>query len=353
MLAKVLTHSRKILTAYIFDRKKTNDVINQIIDNKGKEYIVINNPRWRGPTSSAQELFENIIMIEEMFNEKEIEIIAKEISDSNVKQIIVNGFTLGYDVLVEKIKKTNRSIKIKVFWHGGYPNFINGEELYFFENVIKLAKAKIIDVIGFAKEGMAETFANMGFNTFFVMNTVNDIEKSRFENKQEDNNTIKIGVYSAGDRAEKNTYNQISATKFIKNSVVDCIPITLKLKDFCKVMKIDYTGETNGLPRQKLLERMAQNDVNLYATFVECAPMLPLESFELGVPCITGNNHHYFKDTELAKYVIVESEDNIDEIAEKIELCLNNRDKIVNLYKEWKIEYDEKVKEKLKEFLDS
>ena len=42
--------------------------------------------------------------------------------------------------------------------------------------------------------------------------------------------------------------------------------------------------------------------MNLYVTFSECAPMLPIESFEVDVPCILGNNNHYFKKTELEKY---------------------------------------------------
>lgn len=70
---------------------------------------------------------------------------------------------------------------------------------------------------------------------------------------------------------------------------------------------------------------MAQNDVNLYVTFTECSPVVPLESLEMGVPCITGNNHHYFKDSKLYDYLVVKSEDDINEIAQKIKLCLEKR----------------------------
>ena len=64
---------------------------------------------------------------------------------------------------------------------------------------------------------------------------------------------------------------------------------------------VKLEGLERPIPRNELIKRLANNDLNLYVTFSECAPMLPLESFEVGVPCLTGNNHHYFKNTELEK----------------------------------------------------
>ena len=77
---------------------------------------------------------------------------------------------------------------------------------------------------------------------------------------------------------------------------------------------------------------MSKCDITLYVTFSECAPMLPLESFYVGVPCITGNNHHYFKNTELEKYLVVNNEDNALEISDKVIMCINNKDKVLSLY---------------------
>ena len=90
---------------------------------------------------------------------------------------------------------------------------------------------------------------------------------------------------------------------------------------------------------------MSKNDINLYVTFTECAPLIPIESFELGVVCITSNNHHYWEKHELSKYVVVDQNDDVIKIHEKIELCLKNRELILKLYKEWKSEYDEKAKQ--------
>ncbi|MNN86015.1 hypothetical protein D3C81_2033700 [compost metagenome] len=97
---------------------------------------------------------------------------------------------------------------------------------------------------------------------------------------------------------------------------------------------------------------MSKNDINLYVTFTECSPMVPLESLELGIPCVTGNNHHYFKGTKLEDYLIVKSEDDINEIVDKIKICVEKKSEIIDIYREWKKIYDYEVAENIRSFLD-
>ena len=80
--------------------------------------------------------------------------------------------------------------------------------------------------------------------------------------------------------------------------------------------------------------------------------MLPLESMELGVPCITGNNHHYFKNNDLENYIIVKNEADIEEIKGKIELCLNNKEKIKKLYDLFSKKNKQNSKSDVKKFLE-
>ncbi|MNP50087.1 hypothetical protein D3C76_1443250 [compost metagenome] len=96
---------------------------------------------------------------------------------------------------------------------------------------------------------------------------------------------------------------------------------------------------------------MSENDVNLYVTFSECAPMLPIESMEMGVLCLTGNNHHYFKNTDLEKYLVVDREDDIISIYNKALYAMENKDKIMEIYKKWKINNDIESKESVEKFL--
>ena len=135
--------------------------------------------------------------------------------------------------------------------------------------------------------------------------------------------------------------------------VLDLVPLNSEVKDFAESLNIPLTGLDKPLPREDLMKRMAQNDVNLYVTFSECAPMLPLESLEVGVPCITGNNHHYFKGKEIESYLVVENEESPVAIKEQIEKCLKHKDKVIELYqKEIKKQNKKESQKNVKQFLE-
>ena len=102
---------------------------------------------------------------------------------------------------------------------------------------------------------------------------------------------------------------------------------------------------------QTELKRIQQNEVNLYPTFTENAPMFPLESFEMGVPCLLGNNNDYFVGTKLGEYVILTKEDDPEYLKEKIIECINHKEEILELYKGWKKEFDKKCEKWVEEFI--
>ena len=325
----------------IFKRAKINNNI-----------AVIYNIAWLGTSFAAQELFDNCIGIGTMLNEKVCDYCANLIVNIKAKLLIFNAFDISWYSLVKKIKEKKPSQRIKILWHGS--NAMNVEEYDWnsLNLIFELLKNNDIESIGLVKKSLYEFYRSKGYKVEFVMNTININNNLKHSKKSNYKNITKIGVYASGDRWVKNFYNQLSAASMIENHRIDCIPINKKTLEFSELIKANINGETKPIPREKLLKRIAQNDINLYVTFVECAPLLPLESFEMGVPCITANNHHYWENTELEKYLIVDSPDNIISIKEKIEFALENKDKIMKLYKAWKKEYDKKVKESVEKFIE-
>lgn len=343
-------HVKKIFTIFKYPKKSVKLVLEEIKKYNSKEYIVFYNPECVGIMNATKEIFENAISLYEIFNRKEIEDIAEEVEKSNIKQVIFATQAHGYKALAEKIKEKNSKIIIKFMWHGSHSLFVNRDEEYFLESILDLEKRGIVTSIGFLKESMAKYYSMKGYNSCFVMNTVNSIRPRKSIVEKDE---IKVGIYSSGDRWEKNTYNQLSACSLVdKNIVVDSIPATDLFKSYCKLMNIKCVEDLKtSVSRDELVNRMNKNTVNLYVTFTECAPMIPLESMQVGVPCIVGDNNHYFTNTKLEKYLVVKAEDSIDEIAEKMKLCIENRDEIIKLYREWKKDYDLKSKESVDRFL--
>ena len=183
------------------------------------------------------------------------------------------------------------------------------------------------------------------------MNNLTIEDKEKYIIEKNNSNQLKVGLYASGDRWVKNTYNQLSAVSLLKNAKIDCVPLNEKIIGIAKKYNVDISGETENISREDMYKRLAQNDINVYVTFTECAPLIPLESLELGVPCITGDNHHYFDGTELEKYLVVKKEDDIIAIRNQILYCLENKEKVMQLYKEWKQKYNEESKKSIEEFL--
>ncbi len=338
--------SKKNNKIYYNQRKQLLDTgIDNIKDNK---YVALYRLDWLGTANATKELFDNCIGIKDL-NEQLIDYYANILISKNIELIIFSAFDLSWAGLIRKIKELKPQQNIKVLWHGSNAMNVEKYDWEILSTLLDYCKHGLIDSIGFVKKSMYEFYKSKNINCEFVMNTLN-IDKTKYINNTKKDKNVKIGVYAAGDRWLKNFYNQLSAASMIENHIIDCIPKSQKTMEFASIIGAKVIGESKPIPREDLLRRIAQNDINIYVTFVECAPLLPIESFELGVPCITGNNHHYWEGTKLEDYLIVNAPDNIIEIKNKIEYVLKNKEKILKLYSEWKKEYDIEAKKNIEEF---
>lgn len=339
-------YKRKINDKYLYNLEQAISDINSIKD----DYLVIHNPDWLGVTNATIELFDSRVRCGELLRKKDIKRVENAILNSNVKQVIFSAMCLGWKDLAINLKNKNPEIKIKVFWHGNHSQV--SEPYGWARNIeiIELHKGGVIDVFSTCKESLINFYKHEGYKTSLITNVVK-LNKKIVGHPPKDK--IKIGIYAAKcDDWRKNMFAQLSAASLIPNAVVDMVPLSTEAKNFAREIGLKLEGLDKPIPREQLLERMSNNTLNLYVTFSECAPMLPMESFEVGVPCVFGNNHHYFKKNELNDYLLVKNEENPIAIAKQINNCLDNKDKVMKLYKVWKKSNDSNSKRLVKEFLD-
>ena len=91
----------------------------------------------------------------------------------------------------------------------------------------------------------------------------------------------------------------------------------------------------------------------MLAAFTEYMHPIFFISMELGIPCLIGNNSDIFeKDEELKKYIVTSTEDNAIINSKMIIEILNNKEKIKELYKEWKIKYNKEAQESIERFIE-
>lgn len=320
-----------------------DEVIQSIKNNKGK-VIVFAHGAWIGVHAATDELFDEVANLPEVESDDDISgVVEAVVKNEKIKKVFFAAFAPGWETVAYALKEQKPKLVMKVIWHGSNAMHYEAFDWGRFECVFKMLKDGVIDGVVFVKKSMYEQYKKLGYKVEFLGNTVH-IEGKKPKRTRRDKG-IRVGMYASSDRWLKNYYNQMAAVSLVEGAELDVIPLTDTAVRFAKILKLKVDGVKQNLEREEIFERIVEDDVVLYASFVECAPMLPLECLELGVPCITGSNHHYWVGTPLAEYLIESRADNPVALAARIEKCLANKEKIMKLYREWKKEYDKECED--------
>lgn len=336
----------------------------KLIKKTNYNYIALYNPTWLGVANSTKGLFESCIPLEKLKNRKLRKKVLDEIVKNNkIETVIFSQMVDGWEDLIKELHRAKKELKIKVIWHANNYETISDYTWNLKKELISMYNDGYVCALGFVKKTMAEFYKNRGYNAYYFSNNVNsninqnekeyNKEEKRKEEYKEKSKEIKIGLYNAHSREIKNIFTQMLATKFFENAVVDIVPSSEQIEEYAKMNNMKYTNVSYFIPTDELMERIKQNDINVYATFTECAPMFPMESFESGVPCIIGNNNDYFKGSKLRDYVCVNREDDPFEIYNKIKEVIENKEEVMELYKKWKVNFNIENEKLVNEFINS
>lgn len=330
-----------------------NIALKKIEEYKNKEYIVLYNPTWLGVANSTKGLFDNNVPLEQVLKRKKVKKIAETIINNNIKSVIFSQIVDGWIDIIRELKNIKSDIIIKVIWHGNCYEFFSDYTWNLNKEVVELYNQGKIESFGFVRTTMAEFYKKVGIKSFYLQNNVK-INKNNIENSKKLNKScnVRVGVYNADSRELKNIYTSIGAISLLNNAEADIVPINKGAKKFTEILNLKITSLDCYISNEELLERIVNNDVNLYPTYTENSPMFPLESLEMGVPCLVGNNNDYFSGTELEKYLVLKREDDPEYIKCKIQECLDNKEKIMKMYTKWKKDFDIRCRELVNNFIE-
>ena len=355
-VAEMNTYARTKASKYLKTSKRINELSRSIEKFTNQDYLIFSNPEWVGVTHVAEDLFGGYVPIKsiDVYTKKETIEVAKTIVSAKKNLIIMNGLVAGWDKVIEQIRLMDSEVKIKILYHGGDSRLARWGDYYSFMKILGLHNMNIINEIGFVKKQQAEFYIEKGYRAKFVANNIkiDDIEKHKIGVGIKDG--IRIGLYCSGDIEWKNIFNQVAAASLVGHDVtLDIVPLNNMIAGYADKIGIRVTGSDKLIPRDALLTRMASNDLNMYVTFAEAAPLMPIESMDLGVPCVTANNHHYWTGTPLEDSLIVNRVDDVFAISEKMKQALDSKNKIMKEYHLWKSEYNKVSKDTVKNFLNN
>lgn len=351
---------RNMLKFYNFLRMKYSIYINRnkrlgrikdTIENTGKGKLVIYHPEDDRAKCMLANNFDGYKMeLREQYTAKEASKIAKIINDAQKDTVIFNNIMDGWDKLITYIKSENSKIKIKVIIYDSYSQLSDEENWLKYNLILELYAKKKIDEIIVTNKDMYEYLKTKEYNVRLFVNNIN-VSKDYIQDREKSELT-KIGLYEAEDIYVRNIYNQLCASGLLENYEIDCFPINYKIVSMARRHNINLIGTTESLNKEELYKKMAGNDINLFVMHSGIDSIRPIESLELGTICLVGKNN-CFEGTELEKYIVVQNENNVLEIADKIKSALENKNEILDVYKRWKEDYDKNAKESEKEILSS
>lgn len=274
----------------------------------------------------------NIIYLKDNFSNalyinslsKNIKSILKNIKQNNYDKIIFENY---FVCLKDFIKKSN--IDTKVLWTKGLATLNDEFELTELLEIIDMLKNNKIKALGFTEDNLYETYKSLD-NVYSVKLTVKQKIKSYKGNK---------GITILGGPYEWtcNYFNQLSAIKMTNKELVLDKEINI-VKRFNKLF--DIKNNINEISVASAVYFSSYNNLEI------------INSFNSGVPVLLGNNTLFFKNTKIEDKIIVKSDDDVEEICNKLNYLYENGKEIIDEYKKIKEEYDKKSEESIKDFIE-
>ena len=269
-----------------------------------------------------------------------------------IEQIIIAGFEIGWDKMVKNIKRSYPDITIKVICNTQDSLLYYEYERQNFFKMLELSRENLIDDIAFLRKGQYESYKNLGYKCSYLKE--NYILPENKKIAEEPHSMKELGIYPLNYTWDKNIFNQLCIAKFIENCHLNYNNLDPRMDDFLNTMGIlSSQDKIEKIDEDSIIKKVVKNDVIVATSFTEYVHPVFLISMELGIPCLIGNNSDFFDEKDLLKqYVVSYAEDNPIINAQMVNKILEKKEKIKELYKTWKEEYNKKAKENLEEFLN-
>lgn len=341
--------------AFSFTNKKKN-ILNTnkaasklILNNDSEKILAVCHPHWQGVYSASKGQASNLLLLPETSIEG-INSILIDITNFHPKYIILNGFWEGYDLFVRIVKHYLPDSLIYYVHHGSFYQMLEDKKLpNTLSTVFDLHRKGKIDRIGFVKQGMDSAFQKFGIDSHLVLNRVYQNRAKYYHSWAHPINAF----IPASDHLRKNLHTQIIAALMIQeiDEIHTIGPVNMEyLKKSNANLKRIFVH--NSLSHDQVLDIIDQSTFTIYVTISECAPMVLLESFAAGVPCISGATHGILSDNKfLTEMLVVNEEDSPHAIVDSIMMVKEHYEQIKEEIIKFNEIYDQKAKTSYTSFL--
>lgn len=245
---------------------------------------------------------------------------------AGVELVVIQGWPPGAAAFSEDAHASGIAVKCVLHsspaQHGAEPG-----EAAVADEVMSLAHSGVLAGVGVVKYGVAEALRTTGHPVSYVPNRAPLLPPVA---KQDLGPGLHIGVF-AEPFWRKNVVTQLLALSMLDQSVGH----VMRKPPVAYVEGIDLV-EHGELPWDQFVVVEGSVDLNLYVTLTECHPLMPIESYLLGVPCLISRTSAVFReDPELWELTTVDRLDEPLAIAEAARALLEGRDEAMTRARDW------------------
>jgi len=317
------------------------------------DYLAVYPRQWLGVSSSTRSLFrDNSAHIPQLWTVESAKRAARAIVETNVPTVALSGFGQGWWELTRQLRLASKDLRILTIWHGSYAQMIDPHIATLFYQMVGAYRRGHINRLGFVKEGMDDVFNQAGISAGFIKNYVDlpSPEPPALPTRQADA-ASRCLILASGHYWLKNLYVQIVGAALVPGLEVTLVPGQEDLLRFAKEMRLSRVKSRPLVEPDEVPQLYREHDVALAVTLSECCPMTPLESMNVGVPCLIGPTSHLFGDPYLDRMLVVDRPDNPRAISDRIVGAVENREEIIETYWRWASAYNTQAQATVEEFL--
>ncbi|MET0370818.1 MAG: hypothetical protein ABW039_05505 [Sphingobium sp.] len=300
--------------------------------------VAIYVPRWHGVAASTRALFDQSLPVPEGHDSHpdditrdDIEEYAQILVEAGVRHLIISGGDLFNLQIIEAATRLAPQLRVDMLWHSNFLQMNEPHDWNLLRHWLAALQDGTVTRIGVVKEGLEQWFQRIGIDSVFIPNVVPfDIDKVQPTPVDD-----VVGIWLSGSSSyRKLPHAMLLALRNVPGVTLMGSGLDAQAQRMVQDLRLPFRElSPKPLPQSKLHARMRKTGLSLYVTISECSPMLPLESFGLGVPCLVGPSSHLFvRNKLLSDALIVRRPESPTEIADKIVDGLARREELFSAY---------------------
>jgi hypothetical protein len=316
-------------------------------------------PSYLGVTSSTINLFEFIHFMPgqrgddpRALTPDDIEHHARILAACGCDRVVFSGGDDRQHALMRRLRELRPGLRADLFLHASYPQFCEDLTWTWTRLWFDSARRGEVHTIASAKMGYERFVRSLGLRGAMLLNRV---RLPLREAPDIPDQPRRVGVWLSGETYRKIPHAMIAAVRMIPGAVLHGSGLRGRAGEVAKYLGVPR-GEVHDrqLNSDALFEAMRRTHLTMYVTFIECCPMLPLESLHNGVPAIIGPNSHLFEDEPyLFERLVVPFPERAEIIAEWAARAIAERHEILAAYRKYHPRYEARAQEVLRAFLNT